>query len=130
NLRKGAYPSYLGDWYPDFLDADNYLQPFVECPQGSAEAGCESGGAQTQGSFYYSSKVNDLIAQQRQTADPAARAEILAEIQTELAADVPYIPLWQSKDYLFVQNSVQGVVLNPSQYLSFAVLEVNTADDE
>ncbi len=30
NLSKGVYPSFLLEWYPDFLDPDNYLQPFLD----------------------------------------------------------------------------------------------------
>ena len=54
NLGQGIYPSALVDWYPDFLDPDNYLQPFLSCSQGSATSGCEAGAAQSRGSFYYS----------------------------------------------------------------------------
>ncbi|WP_242025391.1 ABC transporter substrate-binding protein, partial [Leptolyngbya sp. FACHB-36] len=35
NLDKGVYPMFLLDWTPDFLDPDNYIQPFLECSKGS-----------------------------------------------------------------------------------------------
>jgi peptide/nickel transport system substrate-binding protein len=34
-ISKGLYPSALTNWYPDFLDPDNYVQPFLACEQGS-----------------------------------------------------------------------------------------------
>jgi peptide/nickel transport system substrate-binding protein len=40
NLDKGVYPMFLLDWTPDFLDADNYIQPFMECSKGSVPAFC------------------------------------------------------------------------------------------
>jgi peptide/nickel transport system substrate-binding protein len=43
NLDKGVYPMFIMDWVPDFLDPDNYIQPFLSCSEGSAETGCESG---------------------------------------------------------------------------------------
>ena len=115
NLPKGIYPSFLVDWYPDFLDADNYLQPFLDCAKGSEEDGCQEGAAQNQGSFFYSDRVNELIDQQRQEQDVTKREAIFAEIQEILAEQVPYLPLWQSKDYAFAQNGVEGVTMNPSQ---------------
>ncbi|MEO0925154.1 MAG: ABC transporter substrate-binding protein, partial [Cyanobacteria bacterium J06643_13] len=33
NLSQGIYPAALVDWYPDFLDPDNYLQPFLSCSE-------------------------------------------------------------------------------------------------
>ena len=122
-ISKGVYPAFLLDWYPDFLDADNYVQPFLDCPKGSAEKGCESGGSQTQGSFYYNDRMNQLISQQRQEQNPEARKKIFAEIQEILAKDVPYIPLWQSKDYAFFQKGVSGVQISPTQTLPFVSIQ-------
>ena len=119
NLSKGVYSTALVDWYPDFLDADNYIQPFLACGKGSADSGCKEGAAQSRGSFYYSDRANELIEQSRQEQDPLKRQEIFAEIQQLLAEDVPYIPLWQTKDYAFAQNGIQGVVINPSQNFPF-----------
>ena len=119
NLGKGVYQAALVDWYPDFLDADNYIQPFLSCTNGSDATGCTEGAAQSRGSFYYSDSANELIKQQRQETDTAKRQEIFAQLQETLAQDVPYVPLWQTKDYAFAQNNVQGVVLNPSQNFPF-----------
>lgn len=119
NLSKGIYPAALVDWYPDFLDADNYIQPFLSCRQGSIATGCQEGASQSRGSFYYSDRVNQLINQQRQANDSQTRQEIFAQLQEILAKDVPYIPLWQTKDYAFAQNNLQGVIINPSQNFPF-----------
>ncbi len=115
NLAKGIYPSFLSDWYPDFLDADNYIQPFLQCNEGNSQDGCQKGGAATQGSFYYNEEINQLIDKQRKEQDPEKRQEIFGKIQEILAKDVPYIPLWQTKDYAFSQNGITGVTINPSQ---------------
>lgn len=125
NLSKGIYPSFLVDWYPDFLDADNYIHPFLSCEDGLPEEGCKSGGAQTQGSFYYSAKANELIERQREARDPEFRREIFAEIQNLLAEDVPYIPLWQTKEYAFARNGLSGVTINSSQSLAYGAIALD-----
>ena len=119
NLSQGIYPAALVDWYPDFLDPDNYIQPFLSCSQGSPNVGCEEGAAQSRGSFYYSDRANQLIEQSRQEQDPTERQAIFTELQELLAQDVPYIPLWQTIDYAFAQNEIEGVVINPSQTFPF-----------
>jgi peptide/nickel transport system substrate-binding protein len=119
NLSQGIYPAALVDWYPDFLDPDNYLQPFLSCSEGSQKTGCKSGAAQSRGSFYYSDRANQLIEQSRQELDVAKRNTTLVELQKVTSQDVPYIPLWQTKDYAFAQNDINGVVINPSQTFPF-----------
>ncbi|HEY9848787.1 MAG TPA: ABC transporter substrate-binding protein [Leptolyngbyaceae cyanobacterium] len=117
NIRKGVYQSALVDWYPDFSDPDNYIHPLVSCSKGSAEQGCQEGASKSQGSFYYSDRMNQLIQQQRSEKDPAKRQQIFSEIQDLLAKDVPVIPLWQSKDYAFAKKGLEGVQLDPIQQL-------------
>ncbi len=119
NIKEGIYPAALSNWYPDFLDPDNFIQPLLACDQGSETAGCESGSAQSQGSFYYNETMNDLIAAQRQETEAEARLELFAEIQEQLAADVPYLPLWQNQEYIFAQNGVENLKINPSQNVPF-----------
>ncbi|HBW56804.1 MAG TPA: peptide ABC transporter substrate-binding protein [Oscillatoriales bacterium UBA8482] len=118
-LEQGIYPTFVLDWYADFLDADNYIQPFLECSQGSVETGCDKGSSQYQGSFYYSDRMNQLIAQQRQEQNPETRKLIFQEIQQLLAEDVPYIPLWQDKTYVFAKNGIDNIRLQLTQQLPF-----------
>jgi peptide/nickel transport system substrate-binding protein len=114
-VDKGFYQTVLLNWYPDFYDPDNFIQPFVSCDQGSPETLCEKGASQGNGSFYYNEKANDLIKQQRAEQDTAARNAILEELQTMIAEDVTYIPLWQDKDYVFVKGGIEGVEIQPTQ---------------
>lgn len=119
NMPEGTYPTVLLDWYPDFLDPDNYIQPFLECSKGSPTTGCSDGGSKSEGSFYYSDRVNQLIAQERKEQNPEARKKIFAQIQEQVAQDVPYIPLWQGKDYAFAQKGITGLQINPTQDFAF-----------
>lgn len=113
NIGKGIYQAVLLDWYPDFGDPDNYIQPFFSCTKGSAAQGCEEGASRSQGSFYYSDRMNNLISQQRQEQNPQARQEIFAQIQELIAADVPAIPIAQNKDYAFGQKGIQELQVDP-----------------
>ncbi|MEN9518471.1 MAG: hypothetical protein RLZZ381_1059 [Cyanobacteriota bacterium] len=128
NLSQGIYPTALADWYPDFLDPDNYLQPFLSCSEGSVKSGCKTGAAQSRGSFYYSDRANQLIEQSRQEQDVAKRRAILVELQELMSQDVPYIPLWQTKDYAFAQNEINGVVINPSQTFPFWTIKRSNSE--
>jgi peptide/nickel transport system substrate-binding protein len=123
NLDKGVYPMFLLDWTPDFLDADNYIQPFMECSKGSVKTGCEAGSSFLQGSFYYSDRANQLIDQSRKELNPDIRKQIFKELQVLLGQDVPFIPLWQSKDYLFAQKWIQGASLQITQKVPFWTLK-------
>ena len=123
NIEKGIYPAVLVDWSADFFDADNYIQPFLDCATGSEAGGCSKGASQSQGSFYYSDRVNQLIDKQRKEVNPQTRKALFAEIQDILGQDVPFIPLWQDKDYTFAQNSITGVRLEPTQSFPFWFLK-------
>ncbi len=127
NLEKGLYPLFLLDWYPDFLDADNYLEPFMSCQKGTVQAGCTEGSSRTFGSFYYSPQANNLIAQSRRTTNAPQRLALLGQLQKLMAADVPYIPIWQDRQFVFARRDVQGVRLEPTQTFPFWLLKKTTA---
>jgi peptide/nickel transport system substrate-binding protein len=117
-IDRGVYPAYLLDWIPDILDPDNYIKTFLECEKAEGDR-CVAGSSQYQGSFYNNPKMNELIAAQRQERDATKRSQILEQIQEILAQDVPFIPLWQNKEYAFAQKGVKGVAIEPNQQLTY-----------
>ncbi|MEO1590778.1 MAG: ABC transporter substrate-binding protein [Cyanobacteria bacterium J06632_22] len=114
-MRQGAYTAMLDNWYPDYFDPENFALPFFSCAKPSGDGLCEEGAAQSTGAFYYSEKANELLDKQSAEADPAARSELFKELQTVTAEDVPYVPLWQNKDYVFSVDGVDGVQVEPNQ---------------
>ena len=114
NVGKGIYPIVLANWYPDYYDPDTFIQPFMSCEKGS-NAICEAGPSQANGSFYYSPKANELVAKQQAEQDPAARQKVIADLQQMMVDDVPYVPLWQNKDFVFAQGGIEGVGIEPTQ---------------
>ena len=115
NVDKGVYPSVLANWYPDYYDVDTFVQPFLSCEKGSEATLCEEGASQGNGSFYYSDRANELVSAQQSEQDPEARKVIIQDIQALLQEDVPYIPLWQNKDYVFAHDGIEGVAIQPTQ---------------
>lgn len=123
NVEKGIYPSVLANWYPDYFDPDNFVQPFLSCSEGSEETLCEKGSTQSNGSFYYSAKTNDLLAKQSAELDESTRNGLFKGLQQAMVDDVPYIPLWQNKDYVFAAAGVGGVAIEPNQ--QFLLWQIN-----
>jgi peptide/nickel transport system substrate-binding protein len=119
-LKTGAYAIATQSWYPDFIDVDTYVQPFLECPKPAAGGGCEAGGSAEQGSFYYDAAMNKAIADQGKAQNPADRLAILTKIQEQAVRDVPQIPLWQTKDFIFSRPGVTGVGTDPLQNLKYS----------
>ena len=123
NIANGTYPGILLNWYADYFDPENFIQPFLSCEEGSEATLCESGESQSGGSFYYSDRANELVAQQNAETDPEARNAIFSQLQELMVEDVPYVPLWQTKDYVFATDSVSGVEIQPNQQLLFWEIE-------
>jgi len=117
NIADGVYPSVMLNWYADYFDPENFVQPFLSCENGSEATLCEAGESQSSGSFYYSDKANQLVAEQNAESDPDKRNAIFKQLQELMAADVPYIPLWQVKDYVFTTSAVSAVDIQPNQQL-------------
>ena len=118
NLDKGSYPMVLLSWAPDFLDPDNYLQPFVLCDR--AENGiCVAGSAFAHGSFFNDEDINQMVRKQRTEANPETRMELLGQVQAAIARKVPFIPLIQGVDYAFGHPAIQGLNLGASQSIQF-----------
>ncbi|MEB3292230.1 MAG: ABC transporter substrate-binding protein [Synechococcales bacterium] len=121
-LEQGLYPIFLLDWTGDYFDPDTYIYPFLECTEGSVQTACKTGQSAAWGSFYYSDRANQLLAQSRAALDPAKRKQIFEQLQQLVAEEVPFIPLWQSKDYLFVQAAIEGASLEVTQKVPFRQL--------
>jgi peptide/nickel transport system substrate-binding protein len=118
-LEKGVYPSFILDWSGDYFDPDAYLYPFLECTESDPDKLCKSGQSASWGSFYNSDQANRLIAASRKEQDSSKRQALLAQLQQIVATDVPYIPLWQGKDYLFIQKGITGASIEVTQKVPF-----------
>jgi peptide/nickel transport system substrate-binding protein len=129
--KSRAFPIIIQDWYPDFIDVDTYIQPFLECTkliqptekEPEPPIGCQEGGSAEQGSFYYNDTMNQLISKQGQAKNPAERLPLVIDIQKQVANDVPLIPLWQTKDFIFSRPGVSGAYTDPLQNLQYSSIQ-------
>lgn len=106
--KEGAYDLFMLGWYPDILDADNYLTPFLR-----------DGGFYANG--YSSDEVNNLLDEELAETDEAQREEIIQELQDIVAEDVPLIPSWNGQNVAVASDAMEGVeeTLDPTYIFRF-----------
>ena len=95
-------------WYPDFLDADNYLSPFIR-----------DGGFFANN--YSNDEVNSLLDKEIGETDETARNEQIGQLQDIVADDVPLIPSWNGQNVAVANSSMTGVeeTLDPTYIFRF-----------
>jgi len=112
--KEGAYDLFILGWYPDLLDADNYLSPFVR-----------DGGFFANG--YSNDKVNTLLDEELAETDAAAREELFGQLQDIVAEDVPLIPSWNGANVAVASTEMEGVLetLDPTYIFRFWQISKN-----
>jgi len=96
--------AYIYGWYPDYIDPDDYIYPFVQ----------SSGGSWLHHN-YASSQMDQLIAWARGNTTEAARTDLYGQIQNLMVTDVPIIPMYQSSAYAVSNLKVKGIYLDITQ---------------
>lgn len=110
-LRQGQMMLALLGWYPDYIDPDDFLTPFLH-----------SGANSWTGSGYKNPEVDKLLDQAVTLTDQQKRAELYKKVQEILAEDVPIVPLLQGKLYVVTQKNVGGVKIGPSMLMPYYTL--------
>jgi len=108
DYKKDAYDLFMLGWYPDFLDADNYLTPFIR-----------DGGFYANG--YHSDAVNKLLDQELAQTDQNKREAEFGQLQDLVAKDVPLIPSWNGYNVAVAGKGMKGVqdTLDPTYIFRF-----------
>ena len=96
--------AYIMGWYPDYIDPDDYIYPFVQ----------SSGGSWLHIN-YNSPTMDALVANARGNTSQTIRQGIYTEINNLIVADCPLIPLYQSSAYAVTKTNVNGVYLDITQ---------------
>ncbi|QTA38026.1 peptide ABC transporter substrate-binding protein [Thermosipho ferrireducens] len=109
---NGTMGLFLLGWYPDYLDPDDYLWPFLSV-----------NGAKSLGSFYENKTVENLMIAGRAATNQFSREMIYKQVQNFHASDVPYIPLWQGIADCEAWDYIKGIVLEPTQIFRYYILE-------
>jgi peptide/nickel transport system substrate-binding protein len=112
--KEGAYDLFILGWYPDLLDADNYLSPFIR-----------DGGFFANN--YSNPEVNKLLDQELAETDTAAREKIIGQLQDIVAEDVPLIPSWNGANVAVASTEMEGVkeTLDPTYIFRFWMISKN-----
>jgi peptide/nickel transport system substrate-binding protein len=108
--RAGEMPVFFMGWFPDYLDPDDYLEPFSD-PNIFDPAKWDD------------PKMLELVRTEQKTQDEAIRAQALRQAQEYMADQVPYIPLFQQPQFAAASDKVKGIVLDPIQIFRFWLLE-------
>jgi peptide/nickel transport system substrate-binding protein len=114
-LRNGTQMVSLLGWYPDYIDPDDYLTPFLH-----------TGDNKWTGTGYSNPKVDQLLDQASVLTDLNQRTQLYEQVQQILAEDAPYIPLIQGKLFMVTTPNVGGVTLGPTMLLPYYLLYATT----
>jgi len=112
DFRQGLLPVFLIGWFPDYLDPDDYVSPFLL-----------EGGAKSFGTFYHTQAADDLVHAEQTERNAAQRAQALEAVQDLAAEDVPMIPLFTGKLEATAKVGAKGVQLPPHQLLPYFTIE-------
>jgi len=105
-IEKGVMPVFLLGWYPDYIDPDDYIAPFMAA-------------GNRMGSYYESSAVDGMVLKARTTLDRSLRTTYYVELQGILANDVPFIPLFQGQLVMVTKKNVKGVILDATMLFRY-----------
>ncbi len=108
--RAGEMPLFLMGWYPDYLDVDDYLEPFAD-PNVFDPAKWED------------PVMLDLVHAQQRDQNPASRTATVKQAQAYMAEQTPYVPIFQISQFAATVDGVTGIVLDPIQLLRFFLIE-------
>ena len=102
-LSNGRMMLSLLGWYPDYLDPDNFLYPFLHSQANSWT-----------GTGYANPTIDQLLDQAQRIPDPKARVDLYVQVQEILAEEVPFIPIFQGKLFIVVKEDIKGVTPSPT----------------
>jgi peptide/nickel transport system substrate-binding protein len=95
--------AYIYGWYPDYIDPDDYIQPFV------------ASTATWLHTNYANPQMDQLILQARSTTDTATRTDLYTQINNLMTQDVPLVPLYMGDQFAVSKLNVQGIYLDITQ---------------
>ena len=116
-FSEGALGLFLLGWYPDFLDPDNFLAPWLVEAPASLGTHLDKSTNATDRAFYR--EFVRLLTAAKHVPDQDIRADFYVQAQQKLAESAILIPLWQNnlQHLAIARRNVKGIVLDPSMNL-------------
>jgi len=96
--------AFIMGWYPDYIDADDYIYPFVH----------SSGGSWIHIN-YADPQMDQLIEWARGNTTAATRNSLYSQIQNLMVTDSPIIPVYQGAAFAVTSLKVKGIYLDITQ---------------
>ncbi|HEY8202939.1 MAG TPA: ABC transporter substrate-binding protein, partial [Actinomycetota bacterium] len=112
SMRAGQFGIFLLGWFPDFVDPDNFLAPWlVESPEGLGTFLNKATGTVDK-QFY--TDFQKILGDAKKTADQNRRTGFYKQAQQKLADSAILVPLWQNlaQSYVIGQKNVKGITLD------------------
>ena len=117
--KPGACGVGLNDWWMDFPDPSDFIIPLY-----SKSSAIEEG---TNPSFWWDPQVETLIAEAQANTDPAARIDQFVQIQKDIMAQAPSVPLYQPKVNSMHTADVGNFFLHPVWIFDYPAYYFTTA---
>lgn len=102
--KEETMPAYIYGWYPDYVDPDNYVYPFLH-----------SSGSSWLRNNYANPNMDKLVEWARGNTTVTVRNSLYAQIQDIMVDDTPIVSLYQSSAWAVTKPNVKGVYLDISQ---------------
>jgi peptide/nickel transport system substrate-binding protein len=105
-MANGGFGMFLLGWYPDYLEASNFLEPWT------------TGSPEGLGTYFNKHHNYDaykkIINTAKSLPDDARRGTLYEAIQILSAQDVPFLPLWANlaQAYVVYQPNVDNVFVD------------------
>ena len=96
--------AYILGWYPDYIDPDDYIYPFLH----------SSGGSWLHHN-YNNPQMDRLIEWARGNTTESARENLYGQIQNLMVTDCPIIPIYQGSAWAVTKLNIKGVYLDITQ---------------
>jgi peptide/nickel transport system substrate-binding protein len=111
-FAAGQFGLFLLGWFPDFVDPDNFLSPWlIESPEG---LGTYLNKAATSVERGYYNEFLKVLGDAKRTPDQAVRTQHYRKAQQMLADSAILVPLWQNlaQSYVIARKNVKGITLD------------------
>lgn len=110
-IAKGVMPIFLLGWYPDYLDPDDYMTPFLHSEHSWAL-----------GVFYSNPEMDRLLEEAMVAPTVEQREALYIEAQRLLAREAPVVPLFQGKLMIVARKGIEGIVLDATMLLRYYLI--------
>jgi peptide/nickel transport system substrate-binding protein len=110
-IPEATMPIFLLGWYPDYIDPDDYLTPFLHSEWSSSN-----------GVYYNNTQMDAYLNDAMVEVNITRRTELYEDAQRLMAEEAPVIPLFQGILNAAFWPNVRGVILDPPMMLRYYLI--------